>query len=451
MPDSNGQSSISRRRALQSVVGVTAASVLPAWFAERVLADDKPQQPKSPNDKPNVALIGCGGRGRGIAGEAQKFGKIVAVCDVDTRRAEGAALDLKAEHKFNDYRKLLERDDIHVVLNGTPDHWHTLVNVAAMKSGKDVYSEKPLTLTIDEGKKLVEAVRQTGRVLQTGSQQRSDAQFRLVCELVRNGRLGKLTRVTTVLPAGLRAGPFKEKPVPETLDWDAWLGQAPKVPYVPERCFTNFRFWYDYSGGTITDWGAHHNDIALWGMGMERSGPTHVEGKRLVEQIPGGYDAASQYVVTYRYANGVEHVCKTTPADTIFGGPQRGVEVPQGETRNGVVFEGTEGRIYVRRGHAEASDPALLKQELPTSAERLYVSNDHMGNFFECVRTRKPPICEAEIGHRSVSVCHLGSIALRTGLKLQWDPAKEMFVGENASEGNKYVAREMREPWKLEV
>src|SRR5687768_10326541 len=328
---------VSRRRALQGVAGLAAASALPHWFAERVLAEDKPAAPKSANDKPRVALVGCGGRGRGVASEARKFGDIVAVCDVDSRRAEGAGIDLKAKHRFTDYRKLVERDDIDVVLNGTPDHWHTLVNVAALKSGKDVYSEKPLTLTIDEGKKLVAVVNQTGRVLQTGSQQRSDATFRMVCELVRNGRLGKITNVTTVLPAGLRGGPFKEKPVPETLDWDTWLGQAPKVPYVPERCFTNFRFWYDYSGGTITDWGAHHNDIALWGLGMDRGGPTRVEGKRLAEPVPGGYTAVSDYEVKYTYANGVEHVCKTTPADTIFGSPQRDVPVPPGETRNGVV------------------------------------------------------------------------------------------------------------------
>jgi myo-inositol 2-dehydrogenase / D-chiro-inositol 1-dehydrogenase len=436
----------SRRRALQGVAGLAAGSLLPAWFAEQALAADKPQEPRSANDMPGVALVGCGGRGRGVAKEAQKFGKLIAVCDVDSSRAEGAALELKAAHTYSDFRKLLERDDVHVVVNGTPDHWHTIINIAALKSGKDVYSEKPLTLTIDEGRKLVAVVKQTGRVLQTGSQQRSDAKFRMVCELVRNGRLGKLTRVTTVLPAGLNKGPFKEQPVPKSLDWDTWLGQAPKVPYVPERCHVNFRFWYDYSGGTITDWGAHHNDIALWGMGTERTGPVSVEGQKLVEQIPGGYTAASQYIVRYTWENGVEHVCKTTTADSIFGGPQG--EPPPGETRNGVIFEGTEGRIYIRRGHIDASDPELLKQELPSSAERLYASNDHMGNFFDCVRSRKAPICEAEIGHRSVSVCHLGSIALRLGRKLKWDPQNEQFVGDD--EANGYVARQMRKPWTLE-
>jgi predicted dehydrogenase len=199
--------------------------------------------------------------------------------------------------------------DLPIVLNGCPDHWHTLVNLYALKRGKDVYSEKPLTLTIDEGKRLVATVKESGRVLQTGTQQRSDPQFRLVCELVQNGRIGKLQKVTTIVPAGLRDGPFPPKPVPKNLNWDMWLGQAPMVDYVPQRCHTTFRFWYDYSGGTITDWGAHHNDIALWGMGMDGGGPVSVEGKQLVEPIPGGYTTAPQYEVKYTWANGVEHTC----------------------------------------------------------------------------------------------------------------------------------------------
>jgi len=293
----------------------------------------------------------------------------------------------------------------------------------------------------------VQTVKETGRVLQTGTQQRSDPQFRLVCELVQNGRIGKLQRVTTIVPAGLRAGPFASKPVPEKLDWDMWLGQAPKVDFVPERCHTTFRFWYDYSGGTITDWGAHHNDIALWGMGMDGNGPATVDAKRLAEPIPGGYTTVPQYEIKYTWANGVEQTCKTTTADSIFGSLDR--QPPPGERHNGIVFEGDQGWIYVRRGFVEASDPELLKTPLPAGAERLYASNDHMGNFFDCVRTRKAPVAEAEIGHRSVSVCHLGAISTRLGRKLQWDPKKEQFVGDD--EANKMVAREQRKPWTYDT
>jgi predicted dehydrogenase len=213
------------------------------------------------------------------------------------------------------------------------------------------------------------------------------------------------------------------------------------VPYVPERCHLSFRFWYDYSGGTITDWGAHHNDIARWALGVD--GPVAVTGRRLVEQTPGGFTAASQYLVEYTYADGLRHVCRTTTADSIFGSLER--DPAPGEFHNGVVFEGEHGWIYVRRGHTEASDEALLKDPLPGNAERLYSSNDHVGNFFECVRTRKAPVADVEVGHRSITMCHLGAIATRLGRPLKWDTTKEDFVDD--AEASSYVAREQREKW----
>lgn len=194
----------------------------------------------------------------------------------------------------------------------------------------------------------------------------------------------------------------------------------------------------------MTDWGAHHNDIALWGMGLDRSGPKSIEGKPLVKMIPGGFNAYSEYDVTYTYENGVVHRCRSTNADTWSGGVQ-----DAGGQRHGVRFEGSDGWIWVTRGKIEASKPELLQEPLGSGAERLYVSNDHMGNFFDCVRSRKEPICETEIGHRSASVCHLGVIALRLGRKLNWDPKKEQFV--NDPEANKWLAREMRKPWDYET
>jgi len=427
---------------------LTAAAGLPAWFVERLLAGPEPAKPTSPNDRPNVALIGCGGRGTGIAHEAAKLGTIVAVCDVDSKRAEEAAKTFGGAKVYKDFRKLLERDDVHAVLDATPDHWHTLVNLAAVKAGKDVYSEKPLTLTIDEGKRLVAAVRQAKRVLQTGSQQRSDPRFRLACELVRNGRLGKLTAVTTTLPAGPNKGPFKSQPVPAELDWDFWQGQAPARDYLPERTHLWFRYWLDYSGGTMTDWGAHHNDIALWGIGLDRSGPQTIEGQATVEPVAGGFTAPAEYAVEYTYANGVRHRCVSTTANNIFGGEARPLKA--GESFHGVKFEGPDGWILVTRGKIEASRPELLKEPLGDSKKvALYESNDHMGNFFECLRTRKPPVCDAETGHRSVSLCHLGVIAIRLGRKLTWDPEKERFVNDKEADG--YLAREMRKPWTYDA
>ena len=440
--------SLSRRSFLKTVTALSASAGVPVWFLEQTLdAAAAAEKTLGENEKPNIALIGCGGQGRGITRSAARFGNVVAVCDVDTAHAEAASKQFDGAQAYKDFRKLLDRDDIHIILNGTPDHWHTIINLAAMKRGKDVYSEKPLTLTIDEGRRLVEAARETQRILQTGSQQRSDSRFRLACELVRNGRIGKLTTITTILPEGLRGGPFQTAPVPESLDWDAWQGQAPAREFVRERCHRTFRYWLEYSGGTMTDWGAHHNDIALWGLGLDRSGPTSVEGKPLVEMIPGGYTAPAAYEVVYTYANGVVHTCRSTARNRFDGSVSP--EAKAAEPEHGVRFEGSDGWIFVTRGKIEASQPELLSTPLEKKEVELYVSKDHMGNFFDCVRSRKPPICDAEIGHRAVSVCHLGVIAIRVGRKLQWDPAKEEFVGDK--EANTYIAREQRQPWGYDM
>jgi predicted dehydrogenase len=330
--------------------------------------------------------------------------------------------------------------DVHIIVNATPDHWHTLVNIAAARAHKDVYGEKPLTLTIDEGRRLVKIVHENQIVLQTGTQQRSDPRFRLACELVRNEKIGKLLRANVWLPAGLRDGPFKSVPVPDGLDWDFWQGQAPAFDYVKERCHQTFRFWYDYSGGTMTDWGAHHNDIAYWAIGQ--LAPHIIEATPLSQPIPGGYTTFADYKVKYTYADGIELNIATTKADTIFG---KHID-PNGQP-NGIRFEGTNGWIWVNRDGISASDPSILSTPLPDDAIRLYESNNHMQNFFDCVRSRKLPICDVETGHRSATMCHLGAISMRTGKKLRWDANMERFTGWHAHKANAYVAREMRKPY----
>jgi predicted dehydrogenase len=426
---------VTRRQFLRTATTAAAASALPLWFLEREMAYAAAPKALSANDRPGIALIGCGGMGRGDAGNARRFGEILAVCDVDSRQAEQAAKEFARNGKkpdvYKDFRKVMERDDIHIVINGTPDHWHTLINILAVRTGRDVYSEKPLTLTIDEGKRLVKAVKDSGRILQVGSQQRSDRNFRLACELVRNGRIGKLRTMIVGLPTGPRQGPFKAVPVPEGMDWGFYLGSTPEVDYNGHNAHWNFRWWYQFSGGQMTDWGAHHNDIAQWANGTERTGPVEVNGHSLVKMIPGGYDAAAEYHIKFRYANGVTMIVLN---DEV---------VP-----NGVKFVGDKGDwIFVTRGKIESSKPEMITEPLPEDALRLYRSDDHMGNFFECVRSRKQPICDAEIGHRSISTAHLGVISVRLGLPLRWDPQNEEFVGDNASEGNKMVAREMRKPY----
>ena len=428
-----------RRTAMKAAV----AAALPAWVLPQVRAEE----PKKPADKPKIALIGCGGMGKGDAKNAARFGTVVAVCDVDAGRRAEAAKQHEGAKEYADFRKLLDTEKgVSVVVNATPDHWHTIVNLACVKAGKDVYSEKPLTLTIDEGKRLVKAVKESKQILQTGSQQRSDKLFRQACLLVRSGRLGKLKTVTSVLPAGLHGGPFKSTEVPKGLDWDMWQGQAPATDYVPERCFTNFRFWLEYSGGTLTDWGAHHNDIVLWA--INQSGPTSVEGKRLVEPVKGGYTAPSEYEITFTYPGDLTHVCKSTTASTIFGS-KSDKPVPRSQMDHGVKFEGADGWLFVTRGKIEASKPEILGDKPSADEQKVYVSDDHMGNFFDCVASRKAPICDAETGHRSVSVCHLGGIALKLGRKLTWDPAKEEFTGDK--EANGHLAREQRKPWTYDM
>ena len=432
--------SLNRRHFLKTAAATVAATTLPRWYLDELATPVA----RAADDQPAIALIGCGGRGRGDAQAASRFGRVVAVCDVDDKQiAEAKKLWPEAE-AFKDFRKVMDRQDIQAVVCGTVDHWHTLISLAALRSKKDVYCEKPLTLTIDEGQRLVKVVKETGRILQAGSQQRSDKSFRLACELVRNGRIGKLKHVAVWLPSGRREGPFKTSTPPVGFDWNLWQGPTPEVEYVPERTHVTFRYWWEYSGGTMTDWGAHHNDIALWGIGAERSGPVSVAAKPQIEMIPGGFSAFSEYAVEYTYANGVTHSCHSTAANAWNGA----VLDAKGQ-QHGVKFEGTDGWIWVTRGKIEASDPEFLTTPLPSNAVRLAESQDHMGNFFDSLKSRKPPICEAEIGHRSATVCHLGVISLRLGRKLQWNPQAERFVGDD--EANRWLTRELRKPWSYDA
>ncbi len=428
---------IPRRRFLKAAA---AAAAVPLWFLEEMKSSGATPKPLSANDKPGIALIGCGGQGTGDCNWAKGFGNVVAVADLDANHAEAAKKRFNAVAAYGDFRKLLERDDVHVIINGTPDHWHSLVNVAAARAGKDIYTEKPMTLTIAEGQRVVKEVRKHKRVLQVGSQQRSDGKFRLACELVRNGRIGKLKHMIVGLPTGPREGPFPKQPVPAELNWDFYLGQTPVMDYHPRKVHGNFRWWYQFSGGQMTDWGAHHNDIAQWGNGTEASGPIEADGKSLVAMIPGGYDAASKYRIEMKYANGV--------AMTILdeSTPHENAVVGEGKiTPNGVQFIGTEGWIYVSRGEIRANKTEVIETPLPANALRLYKSDNHMGNFFDCIRSRKDPICTVEIGHRSISVAHLGAISIRLGRKLNWNPEKQEFVGDK--EANKWLSRPMRKPY----
>ena len=434
------ENDFSRRHFLVRSATAVSLTALPAWYAREAAAADVKSGKKDikPNDQINLACIGTGGSRAGFRqglGDTRRLKnepgvQVVAVCDVDKLHAEEAAKALgPGVDVYGDFRELLARKDIDAVVIGTPDHWHAAIAIAAMKAGKDVYCEKPLTLFIEEGRKISDVQRKTKRVFQVGSQQRSDARFRLACEVVRNGRIGKVKRVEARLPNGTKGGPFNTAPVPSDLNWDMWLGPAPWTEYIPERTHGSFRHWYEYSGGMMTDWGAHHLDITQWALGADDSGPIQVEAKGILPANPQGYNTPIDFEVTYKYPNDVTVIAMSS-----------------GE--NGVHFEGETGWVFVSRSRIAASDERILKEPFSGNDVRLYASDNHAKNFIECVRSRKDPICTAEIGHRSATVCHLGNISLRMGgRRLEWDPKAERFPKDD--EANALISRPYRKPWKL--
>jgi len=422
------RSHITRRRFLRGTAGAVGAA-----FAAPYLV---PTAAFGANEKIITGHIGVGGQGRSNIGKFRT--NAAAVCEVDKQHAAKAAQSvIKSNGKcdvYGDFRKLLERKDIDAVVVSTPDHWHALTVVRACEAGKHAYCEKPLTLTIAEGRAMVEAARKNNCIVQTGSQQRSSGNFRTACELVRSGRIGKLQEVEVGIPGCNHPGKLgPDSDPPEWLDYDFWLGPAPYRPYNEKRVHYNFRFWLDYSGGQMTNWGAHHIDIAQWGLGTDDTGPVSTEGTGKFDPeerftVPASYD------ITHTYADGVK------------------VHVGQ-KYRMGTTFIGSEGKIYVNRGKLSSEPEGIAKEPIGDADVHLYVSNSHGGNWLECIKTGKLPICDVEIGHRTATVCHLGNICALLGqkrsarVKIQWDPAKEQIIGDD--EANAMISRPYRAPWKL--
>jgi predicted dehydrogenase len=491
----------SRRGFLARSVGAMTAAGLPGWYAQQVLAaDPAPARRPMANGKVNVGWIGIGSpasRAFGIYGTTRGFKELahVGVCDVDARHLtvarERLAKDGHEAKGVEDFRALNDRKDIDAVVVATPDHWHTLIAIDALRKGKDIYCEKPLTLTIEESLALQKVAKETGRVVQTGSQQRTEMkQFRLAADLVRSGRLGKIKTIECRIGGVEPSGPIAEAPVPDGLNWDLWLGPTPKVPYryeervekdkdgkvkrkrVVTNCHYEFRWFYDYSGGKMTDWGAHHLDIAQWMLGTDGSGPTGVEvvDAKVSHKGNDGYNCHETFRVRYTYPGGTEvfamdgrgrEVAGLVRADgkaAIRGGKGgTGAEkeiskLSGGE--NGVLVIGENGTLFVSRGTILASDPKILSEPLKEDP-KLYPSRptNHFGNFLDCLKSREKPICDETVGGGSVIVCHLGVIALQMGVgtKLTWDPKSHRFTGSNAEAANAKLGREMRAPWKLDV
>ena len=398
----------------------------------------------APSNKIAIGCIGVGRMGTGDLRESMGFGdvRVVAVCDVDSKRAQQAKERVDKTYgdtgcaAYGDFREMLARNDIDAVQIATPDHWHAIPAVAAAEAGKDVFVQKPMSFSIAEGRAITDAMRKYGRIFQMGSQQRSEELFRRACELVRNGRIGKVRTVKVGLPTDPPMGNVPETPVPANLDYEFWLGPAPYAPYHEERVHPQGNLgrpgWLrivDYGAGMITGWGAHHNDIAQWGLGTEYSGPVEIDGRGDFPR-DGLWDVHGNFSINYTYANGVVVNC----ADEFTH-------------RQGVTFEGDKGWIFVTRGIWDAEPKSLLREVVGAEETKLYVSNNHKQNWFECIRSRRETICPAEIGHRSNTVCLLGQIAMQLHRKLRWDPASETFP--NDADANRLLARPMRGSWHL--
>jgi len=437
---------LTRRQFLKNSTAVTAAALLgPAIVPASVFGAN------APGSRILVGCIGVGRMGLGDMKEIMGFKQVqvVAVCDVDSRRVKHAQQLVEAHYStksqsgtykgcaaYRDFRELLARADIDAVTISTPDHWHALPAIAAAQAGKDIFLQKPLTLTIEQGRVLTDTVRRYGRIFQVGSQQRSDSRFRLACELVRNGRIGQLQTVKVGFGADPSTGPKPPMPVPQWLDYNMWLGPAPWAAYTEKRVHPQNGYgrpgWLrisDYGAGMITGWGSHHNDIAQWGMGTEYTGPVEIEAQA---EFPrdGLWDVHGRFRIEYTYAHGVKLIC----ADNK-------------KNKQGVFFEGTEGWVYVRRGFIDANPKSVLSSTIGPGEIHLYQSNNHKANFLECIKSRQETVAPVEIGHRSCTVCLLGDIAMRLGRKLKWDPKLERFV--NDEEANRMLSRPMRSPWRL--
>ena len=365
------------------------------------------------NDRITTGIIGLGGPAGGGAGGTD----LIAACDVrDDKLGRHARNDRVT--KYRDFRKLLDRDDIDAVLVGTPDHWHAIPSIRAAEAGKDIYCEKPLTLTVREARAVSSAVSRYGVVFQTGSQQRSSHGFRFACEMVRSGRIGKVHTAHVNVWGPSSECYLPAEPTPKGVDWDMWLGPAPWRPF-HSRILRGWRSWRDYSGGGMTDWGHHHFDIVQWALDKDESGPIEIhppDGKeyRLLTYI---YDVNGDRVrVTHGGASGAQ-----------------------------IEFIGTEGRVMVDRGTLKTDPPDIMRDPIGPGEVRLYRSPSQKGNWVECIRTRQKPICHAEVGCRSVTVCHLGNLAYWLKRPLKWDPVKEDFIGD--PEASRWLDRPKRAPW----
>jgi predicted dehydrogenase len=424
---------INRRQFIKGAVGAAAVSVVFPYLVPSTVFGES-----APSERITLGFIGTGKQSQHLMRSFLNSPgtQVLAACDVDKLKlARGKKIvedfyagknggSYKGCDTYGYFRDLLARDDIDAVVIATPDHWHAIIVIESAKAGKDIYCEKPLSQTIEQARTMVNTVRRYGRVFQTGSMQRSDWHFRLGCELVRNGYIGELKTINVNVGGPPQDNPLPAQPVPDYLNWDMWLGPALWRPYneelSPNISFDGFPLWRNHSkfgGGGMTDWGAHHFDIAQWGLGMDESGPVEI-------YPPNGKE---HQVLTYKYANGVT--------------------VTRSGRARGVLFEGTKGEVLTDRGFLQTKPENLKDQQIGPNGIHLYESKNHYVDWLDAIRKRSRPICDIETGCRSVTVCHLGNIAYKLGRPLKWDPEREVFVAD--AEANRLLSRPMRSPWRL--
>lgn len=422
------------------------------------------------NDRPRVAAIGTGSRwcqkATGINGpwgsapDFRKYGDYVAVCDADRSRRERSVGIVKEwtgiePSSHHDYRAILDDPKIDIVHISSPDHWHAKMAIEAMLAGKDVYCEKPMTLTIPEGRAMCDVAKKTGRIVQIGTQQRSESQFIQAIALLHGGRIGKLLKATCHIGGAPTSPEIPIAAPPQELDWDLWQGPVKAAPFrflagdngetkSWSRCHYEFRWWYEYSGGKLTDWGAHHVDIATWGLRKTETGPVQIIPEMIKHPVefkdgypvdPSRYNTATEFLIRAKFEDDVE------------------IEIRH-DGDNGILFEGTEGRLFVNRGRISGKPVEDLKSNpLPEGALQAAYKNrpltDHFRNFFEAARDRVEPISDVHSHHRALSTCHLAGIAARLNRKLQWDPAAERIVGD--SQADQMLAREARRGFEIQM
>lgn len=417
------KSQLSRRCFLKNTgLGLVA----PTFVTAKALgsADKRPA-----SERVVAALIGAGSRGMGLLSiQGDPRCSVAAVCDVDQQHMAAAQKRIGKCDTYTDFRRILDRKDIDAVLIATPDHWHAPITIMACKAGKDVYCEKPLSRTISEGAQMIRTARRYGSVVQMGTQYRSIPRTGQACEWVRNGRFGKVSTVRLTHPCNRTHPREPARPVPSTLDWDQWLGPAPWAEYHPLRCHRTYRWFMDYGGGSLADNGVHMFGVVSWAMGTDSTGPVTIEstGRQDPDNI---YDAPVDMTVRYEFADPPFEMIWEQAADKSLG----------------LEFVGSDAtlsgfwKFAVTKGEADLA---------PTRSEELHLvqSDNHSGNWLECIATRQRPVMDVEIGHRVTCFSHLGNIAYRMGRKLQWDPVAERFLDDEA---NRLLHAPYREPWRL--